>query len=200
MSHDKLSRKLAPKNPQTVLFENVPGWKDHWWGMPSFDMGDARPQHKITINFMTAADVEDFAKTTGIPVTIRSDSAWYPHQKPLCGEFYYDGPKTDSIYPVCIPSKGRADCQKTGKALDRMGVSYRFFVEETEYEEYCRHIGESKVVKMPFHDLGQGSIPARNFIWDWAAERGYLRHWTVDDNIQSFSRCTYRRWLCVYGG
>ncbi len=182
------------------LFEIEPDWREHWWGMPSFEMGDARPQYKITINFMTADDVRAFADKAGLPVTTGSDSAWFPHQEPLRGEYYYDGPKTDSKYPVCIPSKGRADCQKTGKALDRMGVSYRFFVEETEYEEYCCYLGESKVVKMPFHNLGQGSIPARNFIWEWAKERGHRRHWTVDDNIQSFARCHNNRRLCVYGG
>lgn len=197
---DFLSRPMAKLNKAPTLFEVEPDWTEHWWAMPSFEMGDARPQHKITINFMTAEDVAEFAKATGIPVSVRSDSAWFPHQQPLRGEFYYDGPKTDSKYPVCIPSKGRADCQKTGKALDRLGVSYRFFVEETEYDWYCQHLGESKVVKLPFHDLGQGSIPARNFIWEWAREREYKRHWTVDDNIQSFARCTQNRRLCVYGG
>ena len=194
------ARPLAKPSGQAPLFDVEPDWRAQWWGMPSFEMGDARPQHKITINFMTAEDVKEFATRTGLPVTARSDSAWFPHQEPLRGQYYYDGPKTDSKYPVCIPSKGRADCQKTGKALDRLGVSYKFFVEETEYEDYCHHVGESRVVKMPFHDLGQGSIPARNFIWEWAKEREFARHWTVDDNIQSFARCTANRRLCVYGG
>lgn len=163
-------------------------------------MGDARPSHKITINFMTAEDVRAFAKATGLSVNPRSDTAWFPPQETLRGEYHYDGPPTDSRYPVCIPSKGRADCQKTGKALDRLGVSHRFFVEETEYDDYCRHVGESKVVKLPFHDLGQGSIPARNFIWEWCRERDHKRHWCVDDNIVSFYRCTNNRRLRVLGG
>lgn len=195
-----ISRPLVAKKGQAALFDLEPDWREYWWGMPSFEMGDARPQHKITVNFMCADDVKQFAHKTGLPVTTRSDSVWFPYQEPLRGEFYYDGPKTDSKYPVCIPSKGRADCQKTGKVLDRLGVSYRFFVEETEYDEYCRYIGESKVVKMPFHDLGQGSIPARNFIWEWAKERGHKRHWTVDDNIRAFVRCNANRRLVVYGG
>lgn len=188
------------KQVQDSLFDLEPDWRDEWWGMPSFEMGDARPQYRITMNFMTAEDVRQFAEKTGLPVSTRTDSAWFPYQKPLSGEYFYDGPKTDSKYPICIPSKGRADCQKTGKALDRMGVSYRFFVEETEYEAYVAKLGESRVVRMPFHDLGQGSIPARNFIWEWAKERGHRRHWTVDDNIQSFARCHNNRRLCVYGG
>jgi hypothetical protein len=195
-----LARQTRPPNQQQSLFDVGTSWESEWWGMPHFSMGDARPSHKITVNFMTADDVKAFAEKTGIPVSSRSDTCWFPHQEPLRGEYYYDGPKTDSCYPVCIPSKGRADCQKTGKALDRMGVSYKFFVEETEFDDYCRHLGESKVVKLPFHDLGQGSIPARNFIWEWAKERGYKRHWTVDDNIVSFYRCDNNRRLRVLGG
>jgi len=197
---EKLERKTREVEQDDLFGEVEPDWRSEWWGMPAFDMGDARPQHKITINFMTAADVAAFAEKTGLPVTTRSDSVWFPHQEPLRGEYFYDGPKTDSRYPICIPSKGRAECQKTGRALDRMGVSYRFFVEETEYDTYRRHLGPSKVVGMPFHDLGEGSIPARNFIWEWAKEKGYRRHWTVDDNIQSFARCHNNRRLCVYGG
>jgi hypothetical protein len=187
-------------DPQQALFEVEPGWREHWWGMPSFEMGDARPQHKITINFLTAEDVNAFAEKTGLPVTPRSDSAWFPHQEPLRGEFYYDGPKTDSKYPVCIPSKGRASCQTTGAALDRMGVRYWFFVEDSEAAEYLRALRADRVVVMPFHDLGQGSIPARNFIWEWAKERGHRRHWVVDDNIATFTRMNQNRRLVVKGG
>jgi hypothetical protein len=199
MSHTQLSRPTRTESQQ-ALFDIEPDWKSDWWGMPEFTMGDASPQHRITINFMTAEDVMEFSRISGIPVTPRSDSAWFPPQKPLSGEWEYDGEKSDSRYPVCIPSKGRADCQKTGKALDRMGVSYRFFVEETEADQYISALGADRVVVMPFHDLGQGSIPARNFIWEWAKQRGYKRHWTVDDNIVGFYRCNANRRLCVRGG
>lgn len=193
-------QRKTRENNQGSLFDLEPDWRESWWGMPEFTMQDASPQHKITINFMTQEDVAEFAKVTGLPVTSRSDTAWFPHQQQLNGQFEWDGPPTDSKYPICIPSKGRADCQKTGKALDRMGVSYKFFVESDEYEEYCRHLGPEKCVSMPFNNLGQGSIPARNFIWEWAKDQGHKRHWTVDDNITSFARCTNNRRLCVRGG
>lgn len=134
-------------------------------------------------------------------MSVSSDSIWFPHQEKARRQYEYHGPKTNSKYPICIPSKGRADCQRTGKALDQLGCDYIFFVEETEYEEYVNYLGEEKVVKMPFHDLGQGSIPARNFIWDWARDREYKRHWVVDDNIVSFTRChNNRRWVVRGGG
>lgn len=200
MVMEGLARKTRRPDEQQILFDDGADWHDHWWGMPSFDMKDCRPMRRVSINFMTLEDMRSFSEVTGIKLTERSDTAWYPPQDVLRGEFYYDGPMTDSRYPICIPSKGRADCQKTGKALDIMGVGYRFFVEETEYETYCEQLGQENVVKLPFHDLGQGSIPARNFIWEWAKERGNKRHWTVDDNIVSFYRCTNNRRLQVYGG
>jgi hypothetical protein len=202
MSDDILAaiqRKTRESN-QGSLFDLEPDWRESWWGMPEFTMQDASPQHKITINFMTQDDVAEFAKMTGLPVTSRSDTAWFPHQQQLNGQFEWDGPPTDSRYPICIPSKGRADCQKTGKALDRMGVSYKFFVESDEYGEYCKHLGWEKCVSMPFNNLGQGSIPARNFIWEWAKDQGYKRHWTVDDNIVSFYRTNANRRIPVRGG
>ena len=182
------------------FFEGEKAWQAEWWGMPEFTVQDTSPGYRITINFMTLEDIRRFAKVTGIPLTAKSDSAWYPPQTPLNGSWEYDGPKTDSTYPVCIPSKGRWSNQKTGKALDRLGVSYRFFVEETEGEKYIEVLGTDKVVVMPFHDLGKGSTPARNFIWDWAKANGYKRHWVVDDNIVSFARCNANRRLCVRGG
>lgn len=183
------------------LFEVEPDWRMHWWGMPLFEMKDARPRYSITVNFMTAEDVRDFALASGCKVNPRSRSAWFPHQDILAGgSFFYDGPPTDSRYPVCIPSKGRAKYQTTGHALKRLGVSHKFFVEETEYDDYCEAVGEDLVVRLPFHDLGQGSIPARNFIWDWAIRHGHRRFWTVDDNIKGFYRCTANRRLMVRGG
>lgn len=196
---DALKRPTR-EDPNLALFDVEPDWRKEWWGMPEFVMEDATPQYRITINFMTAQDVTDFAQAAGIPVTTSSDTAWFPHQKHLNGTFEWDGEPTDSRYPICIPSKGRATCQKTGRALDRMGVSYRFFVEETEADQYRSTLGSDRVVEMPFHDLGQGSVPARNFIWEWCKEREYRRHWTVDDNIVSFARCTNNRRLCVRGG
>lgn len=175
-------------------------WQSEWWGMPEFSHGDASPQYRINVNFMTLDDLHEFAEKLGVPVNAKSDSCWFPHQQPLKGEYFYDGPAVPNKYPICIPSKGRADCQKTGKALDRMGMPYKFFVESLEYDEYVKHLGTDRVVSMPFDNLGQGSIPARNFIWEWAKERGFDRHWTLDDNIAGFCRCNNNRRLCVYGG
>lgn len=202
MSDPFPARRLAdePAEIQSGLFDIAPDWHDYWWGMPSFSMGDARPTKTIAVNFLTRADFIAFCDKLGIRLSDKSDTMWWPTQEPLSGEFEYDGPKVSTRYPVCIPSKGRADCQRTGRALDAMGVDYKFFVEETEYDAYCAALGEARVFRLPFYDLGLGSIPARNEIWEWAALHGHARHWVMDDNIVSFARCTMNRRLCVRSG
>ena len=197
---ETLKRPRREENQLSLI--DVPfNWQREWWGMPDFSNDDIRPHSRITINFLTAEDRKTFAEKLGITVTSQTDTAWFPPQERLKGcEFYYDGEKTPSRYPICIPSKGRWAVQTTGKVLDSLGVPYKFFVEQTEAAKYIEALGEDKVVIMPFNDLGQGSIPARNYIWEWAKERGYKRHWTVDDNIQDFQRTHLTRRLRVAGG
>lgn len=205
MDENVLEQEIARETKderQQLLFDLEPDWRDHWWGMPSYEMKDAMPERSVTINFMCDEDLIEFSKLTGIPLTPRSNSGWYPHRERMkAGTYEYRGKPAQPRYPICMPSKGRADCQTTGKALEKMGVTeYRFFVEETEADEYIKHVGKDHVVVMPFHDLGQGSVPARNFIWEWAKAEGYKRHWTVDDNIATFVRCNMNRRIQVRGG
>lgn len=197
---DEIQRPTRDDDDQLSLFDDEPAWRDEWWGMPKFEMGDATPKHRVTLNFLTTEDLQEFAKLTGLRLTAKTDGAWYPPRGNFAGQFEYQGPPTDSRHPVCVLSKGRHDCQTTSRTLDRLGVLYRFFVEETEADQYREYLGESKVVSLPFHDLGQGGVPARNFIWDWCREREHTRHWTIDDNIVNFVRCHRNRRLNVRGG
>ena len=195
-----LRRPIREEN-QLALFETEEDWRAHWWNMPEFDFANIAPMHSITINFMTAKDMQDFAQLTGMKLNEESNSKWFPPRKnPKPGQYYFTGPKSGTRYPVCIPSKGRHDVQKTGKALDELGVAYTFFVEQHEFDLYAAALGAEKVVSMPFSNLGQGSIPARNFIWDWAVAQGVERYWLMDDNIMAFGRLCETRKLRVRGG
>ena len=91
-------------------------------------------------------------------------------------------------YPLYIVSKGRAHTRLTSKALERMLVPYRIVVEPQEYDAYAAVIDRAKIITLPFSELGQGSIPARNFIWEHALAAGHKRHWILDDNIEAFNR------------
>jgi hypothetical protein len=94
-------------------------------------------------------------------------------------------------YPIFIPSKGRADLVKglTFRVLRDDGVPFFAVVEPPEVEAYERLLGKDHVLELPFSDLGQGSIPARNWIREYAEnELGVERHWQLDDNIGNFRR------------
>jgi hypothetical protein len=90
-------------------------------------------------------------------------------------------------YPIYVISKGRWEKPLTAMALREMGVDFHLVVEPTEGDAY-RAAFSDEVVELPFHDLGQGSIPARNWCWDHAEEMGFERHWILDDNIEQFNR------------
>ena len=91
-------------------------------------------------------------------------------------------------YPVYIISKGRADTRLTAKALERISTPYRIVIEPHEYDNYAAVIHPSKILTLPFSNLGQGSIPARNWVWEHSIQEGHNRHWIMDDNICNFYR------------
>ena len=91
-------------------------------------------------------------------------------------------------YPIYIISKGRADSYYTARTLEYMNVPYFIVVEPQEYVAYASVINSKKIITTPFKNLGQGSIPARNFVWELAVKAGVKRYWIIDDNIKWFYR------------
>ena len=91
-------------------------------------------------------------------------------------------------YPIYIISKGRWDTRMTSKALEKMNVPYHIVIEPQEYDNYSKVIDKEKILVLPFSNLGQGGIPARNWVWEHAMSIGAKRHWIMDDNIGSFRR------------
>lgn len=91
-------------------------------------------------------------------------------------------------YPVYVISKGRWESRLTAKSLDDIGVPFRIVVEPQEFAQYASVIDPSSILVTPFSNLGQGSIPVRNFVWEHAISEGHSRHWVLDDNIAGFYR------------
>lgn len=105
-------------------------------------------------------------------------------------------------YPIYIPSKGRWERRSTVRALENKHVPYRIVVEPQEYKDYSNVIDAKKILVLPsdFSDLGHGSIPARNWIWEHAISEGHSKHWIIDDNILQFYRLSLNRRTPVAGG
>lgn len=91
-------------------------------------------------------------------------------------------------YPIYIISKGRWESRLTSKAFESMKVPYSIVVEPQEYDNYAEVIDPKKILVLPFSNLGQGGIPARNWVWEHAISTGAERHWIMDDNIDGFGR------------
>jgi hypothetical protein len=96
-------------------------------------------------------------------------------------------------YPVYIISKGRWENPLTSKALEKIGVPYHIVIEPQEYDSYASVIDPKKILVLPFSNLGQGSIPARNWVWEHSIAAGAKRHWIMDDNIRCFGRLNHNR-------
>lgn len=103
-------------------------------------------------------------------------------------------------YPIYIISKGRWQKRQTQKILEYMNLPYKIVIEPQEFELYNKYIDESKILVLPFSNLGQGSIPARNWVWDHALSIGAEKHWILDDNIDSFYRLNKNMKLLVTCG
>src|SRR5262245_1798422 len=84
--------RVANEDPQSALFELAPEWSGKWWGMPTFEMRDARPQQRIAVNFATWDDVTEFAGRLGVSVTRATDTLWFPPPAAFRpNAYYYEG-------------------------------------------------------------------------------------------------------------
>ncbi len=90
--------------------------------------------------------------------------------------------------PIYIISKGRFNYSGTHRDLQLNGVPHRVVVEPQEERLYREHNPGIDLIVTPFSNLGLGSIPARNFVWDHAVAEGHTHHWILDDNISSWKR------------
>lgn len=74
--------------------------------------------------------------------------------------------------------------------MEFIGAPYKIVVEPKEYDNYAEVIDQKNIIKAPenFSELGSGSIPVRNYVWDLAIENGNKRYWILDDNIESIER------------
>ena len=96
--------------------------------------------------------------------------------------------------------KGRWQRRHTVKSLEAMGVPYHVVVEPQEFDRYASVIDPKNILTLPFSNLGQGSTPARNWVWDHAIASGARRHWILDDNIAWFYRLNHNLKVRVLTG
>lgn len=76
----RAGRPVREHKKQPCFFNDEPSWREHWWGMPEFVMGDAMPAYEIKVNFFTLEDLQAFIKKLDIPISPKCKSFWYPKQ------------------------------------------------------------------------------------------------------------------------
>lgn len=187
---------------QKTLVDDAPAWTEQWQDMPEYTHKDLQPWRTIMMHFRCSEDVQKFVELIRQRVSPTTKFLWYPQAEIDHASHYRHVaafPKQPQ-YPVYIVSKGRAESRLTSKALEQMNVPYHIVVEPQEFDEYAKHISPKKILKLPFSNLGQGSIPARNWIWKHAVKSGAARHWILDDNIRGFERFQDNRKIRVADG
>ena len=93
-------------------------------------------------------------------------------------------------YPIYVISKGRWESRLTVKALLLRHIPHHVVIEPQEYDNYAAVMDKDALLILPFRNLGQGSIPARNWVWEHSISEGHECHWILDDNIRDFYRLT----------
>lgn len=175
---------------QNLLFDIPPDWAEKWKEMPSYTHEDQEPISSLLVHFKTEQDRQAFSALIGQTITDLTKSLWYPKAEiaHFVGKSYDSGEKNTPKYPVYIISKGRWESRMTSNALEKINVPYHIVIEPQEFNQYANVIDPRKILVLPFSNLGQGSIPARNWVWEHAIKAGAIRHWILDDNIDGFYR------------
>lgn len=167
----------------------APKWEEFGWeGMPPYEHKDLQPARSLTVHFANDADIAAFAKLVGQKIGEKTRSIWYPEAEigRFAEKIYRAAEPRNPRYPVYIISKGRWEKRLTARAFEALGVPYRIVVEPQEHELYASVVAPEKILTLPFSNLGLGSIPARNWVWEHSISEGTKRHWIVDDNIDGF--------------
>ena len=161
-----------------------------WTGMPDFEQQDKMAWQTVKVHFANSVDRDAFAALTGQLITDKTKYIWHPKQDRIDHTIirYASTDPTNPRYPVYVISKGREDSRLTSKALESLSIPYRIVIEAQEYDQYAAVIDPAKILVLPFSNLGQGGIPARNWVWEHSISEGAERHWIIDDNIRGFMR------------
>lgn len=186
----------------SLNFNASPDWQKNWKGMPEYLQRDLKPWQTINVHFSCPEERQQFADLIGNNLSDRTKDMWFPpkQNQVLVDKCFRSEVPQNPRFPIYVISKGRWESRMTAKALLRMNVPFRMAVEPQEFDKYAEVLDPSILLTLPFSNLGQGSIPARNWCWEHAISEGHLCHWILDDNIIDFRRMFNNMKLLVLCG
>lgn len=188
--------------PRRGFFNIQEDWQEHWKKMPAFHQDNHKSFSSLHVHFATAEDREAFGELIGRKITPNTRSTWYPPREAIDNLTvrYVSKRGFNPRFPVYVISKGRWESRLTIKTLEALKIPYHVVIEPQEYKQYSTVIAPENILQLPFSNLGQGSIPARNWVWEHAIKTGANRHWILDDNIRDFYRLCNNRKVRVADG
>lgn len=182
---------LAPKHTLTVTFADGRSLKVNFRNYQHFtELASLIGNEDLSTKYQYPHTIDEFSVLVRQLISPTRKSLWYPRAEiePYADKRYISDRPMLPKYPVYIISKGRWKNPLTAMALDECGVPYRIVVEPQEYDKYSDVISPEKILVTPFSNLGQGSTPVRNWVWDHSVAAGAKRHWVLDDNLYMFLR------------
>ncbi|MCK9273039.1 hypothetical protein M0P65_05840 [Candidatus Gracilibacteria bacterium] len=180
--------KKSEKINELINSGNNKKWKKLWKEMPKFFQQNIQNYKSILVLFKTKKAKRLFSKIIDEKITDKTRFIYFPKIEVLRWTNCICKKILNPIYPIYIISKGRWESRLTSKTLEYMKVPYHIVVEPQEYDNYAAVINPKKIKVLPFSNLNQGGIPARNWVWEDSLKNGYKRHWILDDNIRGFYR------------
>lgn len=175
-----------PSDPKTNYIE-----KFHYYNMPEYKPFKKKIPY-VRVGFLSDGDKQTFFRI--LKLSVKPSKRWvhFPVSLTMPTD-NYEYKITHTInpkYPVYVISLGRWKNRQTVKTLEESNIPYKIFVEPFEYDKYAEVIAEKNIVKLPsdFHLLKQGSVPVRNYVYDYSKKNGHRKHWILDDNINGFFR------------
>lgn len=166
---------------------------EDWFDMPEFAWSESlRDRYIFEVQLNNEQEREEFFKMFNHNPTVHSYIHYELDDHPLKEYEYEFTHKIQPKYPLYVITKGRWEKTMTIDTLEEMGIDFSICVEPAEYDSYIANpkIDPNKVIKLPenFSERKQGGIPVRNFVWQHSVDRGFEKHWIIDDNILGFFR------------
>ena len=167
--------------------------QDHYFDLPEFNWSTwLKERYIFDVKLNNEQERIEFFKMFDHKPTINSYIHYELDDHPLKDYEYEYSHKIDPKYPIYVITKGRWEKTLTIDTLEDMGIDFRICVEPSEYDNYSANpnIDSNKLIKLPenFSERKQGGIPVRNFVWQHSIDRGFKKHWIIDDNILGFFR------------
>lgn len=167
--------------------------QEDYFDLPEFKWSESLKERFVfNVNINNQTEKDALLSAFNQKDTVRPYFHYELDEHPLKDYEYEFTHKVEPKYPIYVITKGRWEKTLTIDTLEDMGVDFRICVEPDEYHNYISNpkVDKKKVIKLPenFSERGQGGIPVRNWVWQDSIDRGFTKHWIIDDNIDGFYR------------